>query len=429
MPRLNLNSKFIIAKNKHNIARDRLSKAALKVLTVLAKSNYQAFLIGGAVRDLLLNIRPKDFDIATDATPQQVRSLFKHSRIIGRRFKLVHVIIGGDIIEVSTFRAQAKSENRAVLSPHGMIIDDNIFGNIEEDAKRRDFTVNALYYNIQDGSVIDFFQGYRHLQNQVIHMIGDANQRYIEDPVRILRAIRFASKLSFALETNTSKKIEGSSSLLTHVPSARLYDEYKKLFLTGHAYSSYLLLQKYKLFTILFPTANFIYLQQEVNIKWNIEKFIALALKNTDIRIEKEKTVNPAFLLAAILWPSIFLLHYKFTNLHHDKVQYALNAAIKHILSVQHKTINLTKYLSQAIFEILSLQYNLANFKVKDIKKIHHHRRFRAAYDFMLIRAEAHNFDVNIAKWWQKYEESKSEKMRKKLIIDLRKLKKTKETL
>jgi len=292
----------IIPRSEHRVSRSNISKHALKVLYQLKDAGFQAYLVGGGVRDVLLDRHPKDFDVATDAKPEQVQKIFRNCRLIGRRFRLAHIHFGSHIVEVATFRASAPSQT---INPHlvhsegGMILRDNVYGTLEEDVLRRDFTVNALYYNIADFSVLDYVGGLKDLKEKTLRMIGDASQRYREDPVRMLRAIRFAAKLGFHIHPESEAPIFELAPLVKQVPSARLFDEYMKLFLSGYAKPSFDLLRHYQLFSVLFPES-----ERCINSKQGeaVLAFISGALKDTDKRVAEDKPVALPFLLAAFLW-------------------------------------------------------------------------------------------------------------------------------
>jgi len=288
----------IIHRSEHALSRKEMSEHALKVLYRLKKARYESYLVGGGVRDLLLGLHPKDFDVATDATPEQVRKLFGNCRLIGRRFRLAHVHFGREIIEVATFRASHDQSGGEGVTKDGMIVRDNVYGTLEDDAWRRDFTVNALYYNIYDFSIIDYTGGLEDIESKTIRIIGDAKERLQEDPVRMLRAVRFAAKLNFKIEASLSSSIKENIHLLDGVPVARLFEEVLKLFLHGHALASYELLKEYDLLKHLFS-------QTAEHLNEAGDRFITQALINTDLRIQQKKPIAPAFLYAALLWPAV----------------------------------------------------------------------------------------------------------------------------
>ncbi len=293
---------IIIPRNQHRISRKSISDSALKVLYRLSKSGHRACLVGGGVRDLLLDIQPKDFDIATDATPEEIRALFKNSRIIGRRFRLVHIRFGRDIIEVATFRGHAEDSPKTELDTQGRILRDNTFGDIEEDAIRRDFTVNALYYDIHDYAVLDYAGGLQDIEDRLLRMIGDAGTRYQEDPVRMLRAVRFAAKLDFEIEAVAASAIHQHGHLLAAIPPARMFDEMIKLFHSGSAVRVFELLREFNLLKYLVP-ALAEWLQDEPSEM--MLDFVDQALVNTDSRVNSGQSLSPGFIFAALLWPVV----------------------------------------------------------------------------------------------------------------------------
>ena len=303
----------IVGRDMHTISRKNISRSALKVLYRLSGAGFNAYIVGGGVRDLLLENKPKDFDVATNATPKEIKYLFKNARVIGRRFTIVHIRFGKEIIEVTTFRADHAPQNEisgnmsarkmkdfdSAHSEEGMILRDNVYGNIDEDARRRDFTVNALYYTTDGFRLLDFNSGLEDLKAKQIRMIGDPNERYKEDPVRMLRAIRFSAKLGFSIEENTKRPIDELSYLLDSVSSARLFDETLKLMIGGYAEKTFAMLRDYQLGTYLFsPT-----LEALEEADSNSAKLVDLALRSTDERLAEGKSVTPSFLFAALLWP------------------------------------------------------------------------------------------------------------------------------
>ena len=298
------------SRDQHEVSRNDISPNAVKVLYRLHNAGFRACLVGGGVRDILLGLKPKDFDVATDASPEQVNDLFRNCRLIGRRFRLAHILFGREIIEVATFRghhAQDASNNvekndkksPSHSSSEGMILRDNVFGSIEEDAIRRDFTVNALYYDISDFSVQDFCHGMEDLDDRLLRMIGDPETRYREDPVRMLRAVRLAVKLDLDIEEHTAKPLKKLSTLLSDIPTARLWDESHKLFLSGYSAPTFAMLEQYDLLTPMLPQMS---KSIEDNNNPDFRAFIQDALQNSDKRIQANKSLNPAFLYACFLW-------------------------------------------------------------------------------------------------------------------------------
>lgn len=402
---------LVVSRAEHGISRKEISAHALKVLYRLHQSGYSAYLVGGAVRELLLGKHPKDFDITTDAKPEQVRKLFRNCRIIGRRFRLAHVFFGDEIIEVATFRAASE----VVHAEHGMVMADNVFGTMEEDAFRRDFTVNALYYNIADFSVVDFTGGMQDIQSGVLRMIGDPDVRLREDPVRILRALRFAAKLQFQLADDLLASIQSLKLLLRHVSSARLYQELSKLFFTGHAVETYAQLKKQDMLGLLFPLS-------EKSLSENVyptDKLIIQVLKDTDERLSQNKTATPAFLFAAMLWHPVCerakLLVQKGARPHA-----ALFDAQDIVLAEQLKVVAIPKMTQQTIKEIWSLQWRLEKAYQKNAFKLAAQLRFRAAMDFLLLRNRIGEYTI-FADFWQQFA-SMSEEDRLKFSKRLPKL-------
>lgn len=405
----------IISRAEHIISRADIAPNALKVLYRLHDAGYSAYLVGGCVRDLLLGRKPKDFDVATSAHPEEVRKLFSNCRLIGRRFRLAHIHFGREIIEVATFRAAHIEESEeALLSQHGMILRDNVYGTIEDDAWRRDFTINALYYNIADFSLVDYCGGAKDLAQHTIRLIGDPVKRYREDPIRILRAIRFAGKLSFNIDPATEVPIEGCKALLLHVPPARLFEEILKLFQGGHSLDTYYLLKKYGLFGLLFS-------QTEAALQNpaypGTEVLLTRAFANTDQRISTGKHINPAFLFTVLLWyPLQQQIHdlqqngYNF----HTAFEYAMNR----VISAQVKQIAIPKRLTAIIRDMWQLQPRLEKRSPRRIFSLLEHPRFRAAYDLLVLRAEAGEAVNELADWWTNLQAANDE-TRKELISQL----------
>jgi poly(A) polymerase len=409
-----------IPRDQHNVSRSAISEPAKKVLHRLNKSGYEAYLVGGGVRDILLSGKPKDFDIATNATPEEVHDLFRNSRLIGRRFRIVHVVFGREIIEVTTFRGNAShtdddtTDDDRRTSEHGLLLRDNVYGNQEEDALRRDFTINALYYSIQDFAVIDFANGIEDLHNRQLRLIGDPETRYREDPVRMLRAIRFAAKLGFAIEPETEAPIQRLAPLLTHIPSARLFDEVLKLFSAGHGEATYDLLTQHNLLAPLFPeTAKAIKAGEP-------DELIRQALRNTDARIAQGKSVTPYFLFAAMLWPAL-QAEWRQRQDNGDPVQLALHGAIGKVIGRQIQATSIPKRFSGPMKEIWELQMRLPRRQGKRAFVTLSHPRFRAAYDFLLVREDCGEIESGLGKWWtdfQQTDERGQERMLSELTSD-----------
>lgn len=390
----------IIARDHHCLSRADISDAALKVLYRLHESGYRACLVGGGVRDLLLGLNPKDFDVATDATPEQVRALFRSARIIGRRFKLVHVRYGREIIEVATFRGHA-GDSAQSLNEHGRILHDNAFGSIEEDAQRRDFSINALYYDISTFSVIDYANGMEDLQQRRLRLIGDVSKRFQEDPVRMLRAVRFAVKLGFDLEPEAEQQIQEHGHLLQHIPSARLFDEMLKLFHGGKAFASYEALRQRDLLQYLFPeTDDWLKQQQDERLL----DFIDRALHNTDDRVRAQKPVSPAFIYAVMLWP-VFKNR---LDQHPDEEMPAhqkWQGVAAEVLSQQVQTTAMPKRFSLISRDIWLLQPRFEKTRGKQPARLAANPVFRAAYDFLCLQSSVGLVNDKLCQWWTEYQQ------------------------
>lgn len=395
---------ILISRPEHNISRANISPNALKVLYRLHDAGHRGCLVGGGVRDLLLGREPKDFDIATDARPEQVHRLFRNCRLIGRRFRLAHVQFGREIVEVATFRAcgddsedgNGPSVERAA---DGRILSDNVYGSIEDDAWRRDFTINALYYDIANFAVLDYVGGMADLRAGLIRLIGDPVQRYHEDPVRMLRAVRFAAKLGFRLDPATEAPLHRLGHLLEKVPSARLFDEILKLFMGGSAIQTFELLRHYRLFGWLFPATERCLGHQQQHYP---KTLLVRVLAGTDSRLTEGKTINPAFLFAALLWEP---LREQMRHLHADGLdeQDALQAAADAVTQEQIRHTALPRRYSLPMREIWELQERLVHITGKRPLRLLGHPRFRAGYDFLLLRAEADDRAAELADWWTRF--------------------------
>ena len=391
-----------IPRDQHCISRSNISRNALKVLRRLNNSGYQAFLVGGGVRDLLLGREPKDFDIATDARPEQVKEVFSNCRLIGRRFRLAHVHFGREIIEVATFRSNSnETEDADRQQTNGMLVRDNVYGTLEEDAQRRDFTINALYYSAEDFSVVDFAGGMEDLENGVIRLLGDAENRYREDPVRLLRAVRFAAKLGFVVEPETEEPMHELAPLLSDVPAARLFEEVLKLFLGGSALETFEKLRHYRLFGQLFPATEEALTHQDHEFPIT---FVNRGLRNTDLRIQQQKPVTPAFLFAVLLWEPVRLRTEALVDSGMHPYE-ALQMASTEVLAGQARHVSIPKRFSYPMREIWQLQHRFFQRNGKRPQRLMTHPRFRAAYDFLLLWAEAGEVDQADADWWVRFVE------------------------
>ena len=398
-PKRSVDSAYIIPRNKHTISKADISNNAIKVLNRLISGGFQAYLVGGSVRDLLLHKAPKDFDVATNATPNEVKNLFRNGRIIGRRFKLVHILFHREIIEVATFRGHDAVDASQQTNERGMLVRDNVYGSLDEDAWRRDFTVNSLYYNIDDSSIIDFTGGVKDVQQKLIRMIGDPVIRYTEDPVRMLRAVRFSAKLHFKLAPETAAPFPQISALITHVSNSRLFDEITKLYQCGEAETVQRLLLEYGLFQHLCPqTADLLHSEYPVNA------LIGIALENTDTRIRDDKPDTPAFLFAVLLWFPMIELSKKLQSSGLDPLP-AIEKAMSLVIMEQNKIISIPKRYTQVVREIWLLQYRFGKRLGGRAFNLLQHPRFRAAFDFMALRALSGDESMEIAQWWTTFQE------------------------
>ncbi|MXP56342.1 polynucleotide adenylyltransferase PcnB [Pantoea sp. Mhis] len=401
----------IIYKKKHKISHKDISENALKVLNRLHRAGYEAYLVGGSVRDLLLGKKPKDFDVTTNATPDQMRKLFRNCRLVGRRFRLAHVMFASEVIEVATFRGNPQQINEIDFhylhrNYNGVLLRDNIFGNIEDDAQRRDLTINSLYYNISDFTIHDYVGGLKDLHNGIIRLIGDPETRYREDPVRMLRVVRFAAKLKMRIAIETAKPITKLVSLLNDMPPARLFEESLKLLQEGYGLSTYQLLRKYQLFQLLFPGLASLFTEKEDSV---IERMLIQVLKNTDIRINNAIHVNTAFLFAAMFWYP----HLKSTEqiiaqstclTYYD----ASSIAMKNILYEACRVLAIPKKITMLIRDIWQLQLRMPRRQGKRAWKLMEHPKFSAAYDLLALRANVeNNSELHLLiHWWDEFQSS-----------------------
>lgn len=407
----------IIPRSEHNISRANISDNALKVLYRLKNAGFSAFLVGGGVRDLLLDFHPKDFDIVTDAHPDQVRKLFRNCRLIGRRFRLAHVRFGRETIEVATFRATMADEgDERQHSDNGRIIRDNVYGTIDEDIWRRDFTVNALYYNIADFTVWDYTSGIEDIESRTLRLIGDPVLRYREDPVRMLRAVRLAAKLGLAIAPEAEAPIAELGELLRDVPPARLYDELLKLFHSGHAVRSLDLLLRYDLFQYLFPAANALI---KGGGSSGVLDFIREGLRNTDQRVVHEKPVTPMFLFAVFLWRPINEIAERLKREGWNDVPALLEAA-NQVVGEQQSHASFPRRFSTPMKDILVMQRRFLNRRGARAARLLQHKRFRAAYDFLLLRSRLGEVDPQLADWWTEVQRCSPEEQRKAFSIKRR---------
>lgn len=380
-----------ISASQHRIAPNLVSKNAIRVCETLQQQGYAAYVVGGAVRDLLLGIVPKDFDVATNATPEQVQQCFRRARIIGRRFRLVHVLFGNDVIEVSTFRALNGGE--AHLDEHGRVLRDNIFGSIEDDAARRDFTINALYYDPATQRIMDYHGGFNDVSQHRIRMIGDPAARYREDPVRMLRAVRFAAKLQCTLEANTRAPIREMGELLRNVPSARLFDEMLKLLSSGHAMACLCALRDEGLHHGLLPILDLVFENAQA------ERFVSLALAQTDERVRAGKTLSPSFLFATLLWHQVFE-QWQALIKQGQLPMPALDLAADAVIDRQAQALSIQRRFVADIRDIWFMQPRFEKRAPRTVYRMLEQPRFRAAMDFFVLRAQAGEVDDEAAQWW-----------------------------
>ena len=394
----------IIARPDHNISRANISSNALKVLYRLREAGYRACLVGGGVRDLLLGREPKDFDIATDARPEQIYRLFRNCRLIGRRFRLAHVQFDNELIEVATFRGHGHDDEDSdgptiERAADGRILSDNVYGDIEDDAWRRDFTINALYYDIADFAVLDYVGGLDDLKAGLIRLIGDPVERYHEDPVRLLRAVRFAAKLGLRIDPATEAPLHRLGQLLEKIPPARLFDEILKLFLGGSAIQTFELLRHYRLFGRLFPATERCLSHQQQHYP---KTLLMRTLTGTDARLAEGKPVNPAFLLAALLWEPVREQTERLQASGLDEVD-ALQTAADLVIQAQIRHTSLPRRYSLPMREIWEMQQRLTITTGKRPLRLLTHPRFRASYDFLLLRADADQPAAELADWWTRF--------------------------
>lgn len=403
----------VLERDQHNISRKNISPNALKVLRRLRDTGHSGFLVGGGVRDLLLGTHPKDFDIATDATPEELRRLFRNARIIGRRFKIVHIRFGREIIEVTTFRAQhqasqqvasgsSRKQIKGLDSAHtsdGMLVRDNVYGDIDEDALRRDFTVNALYYTTDGFKLLDFSSGLADLKDRKIRIIGDPQTRYREDPVRMLRAIRFAAKLDFDIDRETAAPIEDLADLLQSISPARMFDEVLKLLSSGYGVATFSRLQHSRLgIHTIGPT-----LEALEHLEGPAAKLVNLALENTDERIARSKSVTPYFLFAALLWPLLQLRLRQEMSTTDSKGPGFLSIA-NAVIAEQQPLTAIPRRISYGCREIWELQSKLEYRTRRNVNSTFNHPRFRAAYDFLLLREQSGEDLGSAGQWWTDFQ-------------------------
>ncbi|RCS57355.1 polynucleotide adenylyltransferase PcnB [Parvibium lacunae] len=384
-----------LGRKDHKIDRHLVSHNAIKTCETLQRAGFEAFIVGGAVRDLLLGIAPKDFDVATNAEPEEVQKLFRRARIIGKRFRIVHVVFGNDIIETSTFRAL--HGDKVETDAHGRVLRDNVFGSQHEDATRRDFTVNALYYDPTQEIVLDYHHGVRDLRAKTLRMIGDPATRYREDPVRMLRVVRFAAKLGFEIDATTRAPIAELADLIENVPASRLFDEMLKLLTSGHALACLQRLRQEGLHQGLMPLLDVI-LEQPAG-----EKFVTLALSRTDERVRAGKSISPSFLFASLLW-NLVKERWQVILESGEHTIPALFQAMDEIISQQCEKLAIQRRFTTDMREIWALQPRFEKRNGASPYRLLEHLRFRAGYDFLLLRTEVGELESELADWWTAFQ-------------------------
>ncbi len=391
----------------HGVSREQISYGAKRVTDGLQAAGFQAYVVGGAVRDLLLEKKPKDFDVATDATPEEVKRVFRRSRIIGRRFRLVHVMFGEELVEVATFRCMIETED-AQTDEHGRLLRDNEFGDQEQDAARRDFTANALFYDPTTQEIFDYHRGFADTRDGVLRIIGDPLIRYREDPVRMLRAVRLSAKLGINLDPATAAPIAQMKSLLDNVPEARMLDEVLKMLLSGHSVECIQQLRKMDLHHGLLPLLDVI-MEQPMG-----EKFIMLALKNTDERLGQDKSVSPAFLFAALLWHEV-RSDWNQRVAAGERPVGAMHTAMDEVLARQKIKLAIPHRHDAVMKEIWLLQQRFEQRSGQRPYRMLEQPRFRAAFDFLLLRCASNEVDNEVGLWWDEFQDA-SEVRRQEML-------------
>ncbi|MBM3336874.1 MAG: polynucleotide adenylyltransferase PcnB [Betaproteobacteria bacterium] len=385
---------LVFGPDEHGIDPDDVSSNAVRVTETLQRAGFKAFIVGGAVRDLVLGFRPKDFDVATNATPEQIKRLFRRAFIIGRRFQIVHVMFGQDLIEVTTFRGS--SSDGAPKDEHGRVLRDNTFGEQHEDAERRDFTINAMYYDPERQMVLDYHGGMKDIRSRSLRMIGDPEARYREDPVRLLRVVRFAAKLNFKIAPTTRTPISVMTPLINNVPAARVFDEMLKLLMSGHAMACLQQLRQEGLHHGLLPLLDVV-LEQPMG-----EKFVTLALANTDERVRQGKPVSPGFLFASLLWHQVLEKWEAYRAAGEYPIP-ALHLAADDVLDSQTEKLALQRRITTDMRDIWAMQPRFERRTGKTPYKLLEHTRLRAGYDFLLLRCASGEIDADLGNWWTEF--------------------------
>ncbi|MBT5388666.1 MAG: polynucleotide adenylyltransferase PcnB [Porticoccaceae bacterium] len=407
----NIGEPIVVQSGRHSLSPKMISRDARKVVEVLQEHGFEAYVVGGSVRDLLLGLKPKDFDVATNAKPSEIKPLFRRSRIIGRRFQIVHVQFSRELIEVTTFRSNETlgkdkpGGNRRQQTDSGMLTRDNVFGSIDDDASRRDLTINALYYDPSDNSIYDFAGGLEDIENRTLRIMGDPATRFREDPVRMLRVVRFAAKLGFTIDPATEKPMHKLAGDLEHISAPRLFDETLKLFMSGQGLATFWLLHDYGLFELIVPQLG----KLLNNRNSQASKLVQQAFTNTDLRIRSDKRVTPAFIYAALLWPLVQNLASRYQE-RGNSPAYALNKAAGEIIAKQIPVTAIPRRFTMPMREIWDLQLTLQKRGGQRAKRLAEHPRFRAAYDFVLLREQAGEDLNGLGDWWTAYQEADEEK-------------------
>ena len=400
----------VIPFDEHGVGREGISYGSRRVTDGLQAAGYSAFVVGGAVRDLLLDRHPKDFDVATDATPEEVKRVFRRARIIGRRFRLVHVMFGEETVEVSTFR-RAIDADEAETDEHGRILRDNEFGDQQQDAERRDFTANALFYDPNTQEIFDYHDGYEDIRSNILRMIGEPEVRYREDPVRMLRAVRLSAKLGMKLDAATAAPIAKMKHLLDNVPQARLLDEMLKLLFSGHAVDCVKKLREMNLHHGLLPMLDVI-LEQPMG-----QKFVMLALENTDRRIQEDRPTSPAFMFAALLWHEVLAAWNQRKSRGENPIP-ALHGAMDDVLDRQRERLAIPRRHDAMMKEIWLLQPRFEQRGGQRPYRLLEVPRFRAGYDFLLLRCESGEADEELGLWWDEFQDATPERRVEMLLPD-----------
>ena len=395
----------IIAYPDHKLTKGMMSSHALKVVEKLEAGGFQAFIVGGSIRDLLLNRVPKDFDVATNATPKQIKSLFERARIIGRRFQIVHVKLQKQIIEVTTFRSNNNDSlnEQRLRTKNGMLTRDNVFGSLTDDSIRRDLSINALYFNPRDNTITDFTNGFSDIQNRVIRVIGDPIIRFREDPLRLLRVVRFAAKLNFSIDSRTSEPMKHHAQDLRQISPPRLFDESLKLFMSGYGFKTFELLKEFDLVRYMLPQLHDHIESDNLHLR-----LVRQALMNTDYRLENKQRVTPAFIYAALLWPAVQANAKRFRR-RGKSARQSLDEAADKVIASQITITAIPRRFTLSMRQIWTLQIYLEKSIGKRARRLIDNPRFRAAYDFVLLREQAGENLNGLGDWWTKYQESDEE--------------------